>query len=944
MRRTRRGILLCIAALALAILSPRAASTEPLLSDSLKQSALARIDTMLRSYQSVAAFAEIDSFIPLARAENDSGFLAEMLLRRGSLRTSVGQAERGEAALREALTLIREGSDLHRAGLRWLGVSVDNQGRNLEAEEIYGRLVEISTAAGDRLHQGWGLVGLAWQSLRRGEAVTSARLYRQALEHLAATGEVNGEAWARNGLGIALQSAGEHNEALASYEEALDLSRRHGSEVVELLALNNLGALSYSLGDPSVALEHFRTVERRHRELGNPRSVVPPALNVALCLIDLGRYRAAESGLDSLLTECRAAGYLDLEGMIVNRLAALNWMEKRHHRAAELYRHTIALGDITAAKHIADARLGLARALTAMDSCVTAMAVLEEGIAALPDQGLAEQRLLLGAWRGRCLQLLDQHEEAIAQFHASSREAEKLGLNLYLPRMLAETAGCLNALSMPDSALVLLRRAARLWEAEREMPLDPEWREQRGAAGRRIYSKLSDAILAGSRACSEKERCRDAFDVMQAFKARTLLERMLGPGNAFEAAASSGELTPITLDTLQWSVLREGELLLDFYLGEKSSRLFAVTREECRILPLPAAEEFEAKLRGYYQLLSQPPRGEDSPGERSVLSEAGAGLYRLLFADVGDLIATSRRVFFVPDGLLNLLPPGSLPASTTGESGKAGASWMRIPSATILARLRRDESPAERDGPVRGLALAGSRTPAGETLPGAAAEARSLGRRYRGIEVRILPDGEGKPVTHLQALTGFDLIHLAAHASADDQHPWNSAIHLHPGEERNGLSAAEIAASRLTARLAVLAGCESGGGRILSGEGVLGLSSAFLGAGVPAVLATLWPVDDRATARLMERFYAGLADGLGAAAALQRAQAALQGDPRSSHPFFWAGFVLVGDGEIRLRLERKGMDPLVLGLVILALVAAASFLARRQLRRQNSQRESRASL
>ena len=224
MRRTRRGILLCIAALALAILSPRAASTEPLLSDSLKQSALARIDTMLRSYQSVAAFAEIDSFIPLARAENDSGFLAEMLLRRGSLRTSVGQAERGEAALREALTLIREGSDLHRAGLRWLGVSVDNQGRNLEAEEIYGRLVEISTAAGDRLHQGWGLVGLAWQSLRRGEAVTSARLYRQALEHLAATGEVNGEAWARNGLGIALQSAGEHNEALASYEEALDLS------------------------------------------------------------------------------------------------------------------------------------------------------------------------------------------------------------------------------------------------------------------------------------------------------------------------------------------------------------------------------------------------------------------------------------------------------------------------------------------------------------------------------------------------------------------------------------------------------------------------------------------------------------------------------------------------------------------------------------------------
>ena len=96
--------------------------------------------------------------------------------------------------------------------------------------------------------------------------------------------------------------------------------------------------------------------------------------------------------------------------------------------------------------------------------------------------------------------------------------------------------------------------------------------------------------------------------------------------------------------------------------------------------------------------------------------------------------------------------------------------------------------------------------------------------------------------------------------------------------------------------MSVLAGCETAGGRATNGEGVLGLTSAFLSAGVPVVVSSRWPVDDGATAVLMKHFYDRLAAGRTVASALREAQMAVRKNPRTSHPFYWAGFAVVGDG------------------------------------------------
>lgn len=914
-----------------------------------------------------------------ARGGGDSTALLEYLLRAGQHARFFGQAIEAELDLREAIRLAAAHGDTARevSALRWLSSVVGMQGRGDEARDLAARLLALAEAIGDQRHQGWGLVGLAWDAVRRGRAVEAEELYGRAAGRFAACGDLEGALWSELGLGHTLTSLGRPHAAVEAYRRAVGIGQRLGEPVSEAVALNDLGALEYYLGDPEQARAMFSRSAGLHRGIGSLMETVTPSVNIALCDRTLGRFEASEETLRANLGLCRSRGWRDLEATVRVHLAKLHTARGWPREAAREYRELLREQDTLPLRSRVQCLGWLAEAVAEADSPRVALALLDDARLCLDGQG--ENELLPGllVQRSRLLRVMGDPQQAAVEARLAATRARALNQAQREIDALVEEAAAERDIGRDTVARERLIAAAERWEQDRTRSSDPAWREHRGPSGQRLYTALA-AVLLGvpahrpafalassmesapteapgstdspvSASGARPEQVSEAFDRLQALKSRTLLERMLGPGervgggdratrgeppDAAGQGVSSGQrsIGPlITLDELRSSVLRPGELFLDAYIGTGRSFLFAVTCDSACVLVLPGEEDLDERLLRYHQLASRPPRTGDEASVLDPLRRCGAELAGTLAGEIADWIAASETVYLAADGKLNLVPPAELFSHLPGNRRPL---WVRVPSATILGEMRRDPDSMAGDAPstyMTGrpapmiLAVAGTQASPGRPLRQTVKEVRAIGREYRNVEVRVDP-GPDDALERL--MEKAEVLHLASHLRLDEQNPWQSELRLYPPGSPENLRGAEIASLRLVARLAVLSSCSSAGGRIVSGEGVLGVTSAFLDAGVHCVVATLWPVDDAVTARLMGFFYRGLARGETVAQALSDAQQSLKSNPRTAHPFYWAGFIVVGEGETRIPVRPRPRWPalasLWLAAVLAATVAAAS--------------------
>ena len=143
---------------------------------------------------------------------------------------------------------------------------------------------------------------------------------------------------------------------------------------------------------------------------------------------------------------------------------------------------------------------------------------------------------------------------------------------------------------------------------------------------------------------------------------------------------------------------------------------------------------------------------------------------------------------------------------------------------------------------------------------------------------------------------GFRYIHVASHGEFNASDALQSRLMLVKSDSDDGsLSVGELYGVRLDADLVTLSACETGLGKVLNGDDVLGLTRGFLYAGTSNVAASHWPVDDLATAELMKRFYQNLLKGVPMLDALRQAQIEIRRE--FPHPFYWAAFFLTGLGQ-----------------------------------------------
>lgn len=334
---------------------------------------------------------------------------------------------------------------------------------------------------------------------------------------------------------------------------------------------------------------------------------------------------------------------------------------------------------------------------------------------------------------------------------------------------------------------------------------------------------------------------------------------------------------------------KEAATLLFYWLGEKQSYLWAITPQKIAVFPLPAASAIARSVDRYRSVLLGP---EDplQPADAD-----GLALYQTLVAPAQALLRPGAKVIVLADGALSrlnfetLIVPGPQPHYWIED-----ADIVSAPSLFMLAAAK----------PSRGtngrLLLVGDAVSPGPDyppLPNAPVEMQHIRAHFAADDQRVLAGQQANAAAYLAAAPQhFTYIDFVAHGVASRTDPLDSAIILSrtPGADDSfRLYARDIMRHPIDARLVTIAACYGNGTRSYAGEGLVGLSWAFLRAGAHNVIGALWEVSDDSTPLLMDTLYQGLQDGLSSSAALRRAKLALlHASGPFRRPFFWAPFQL----------------------------------------------------
>lgn len=417
---------------------------------------------------------------------------------------------------------------------------------------------------------------------------------------------------------------------------------------------------------------------------------------------------------------------------------------------------------------------------------------------------------------------------------------------------------------------------------------------------------------------------------------------------------------PIGVKEAQEQLLDANTVLLEYSLSEERSHVWALTLDSVTTYELPKRSEIEDVARKAYASLTALQPASNNRFVRSQEGQHPdklmASLSQMVLAPVAAQIKNANRLLIVSDGALQYIPFAALPLPSENKQAEpllTRYEVVNLPSASVLAMLQQETVGRARAvkevavladpvfdkndarvaatphrGPAKLIKTAmaqsaeqesGGRS-AGDQLTRVMADVGTRGgpflrrlpfsRREAKAILDVAPAGKGTQKLDFSAnraaamspdLSQYRVIHFATHGVLDSEHPELSGLIFSlvnsRGEPENGfLGLQDVYNLNLAADLVVLSACETGLGKQIQGEGLVGLTQGFMYAGAPQVIASLWSVDDAATAELMAHFYRALEkEGERPAAALRQAQIEIFKQERWRNPYYWAGFVIHGD-------------------------------------------------
>jgi CHAT domain-containing protein len=680
-------------------------------------------------------------------------------------------------------------------------------------------------------------------------------------------------------LGNAYLQLNALQKAIPAFERAAARAKESAAPPLEAMGYAGLSNAYRRLGRPELAVQNgSKAVEilkgilqRASAGAGrsggrNRRPLARFEQNYGHALLDLGRdylsLRQWEPAREAFQKALESAERMGVTNQIAQARQGLGIIAARHgdlQAAAEHLGAAISLSSNPNLTAGTQARLGAL--YRRMGRLPEAERVLRQAVAGIEDmrsllqseelrEGFVEDKM--EAYANLIQVLFDQRKFAEA-FNFSERARARAFLDL-LGNRVRLSKGVSAALVAEEKALQ--ERIAHL-KAQQATPEDDEespeetFRYRQGALQRELdlARESYSAFLARVRAQSREQ-------------------------------ASLMTVEPLSVPEVQ-ALLGPEAVLVEYFVGGGRTLVWVVSRNGLRVFRLRIEEaELTKQVSEFRDLLA-------SRGRLEELRDAAHDLYKTLLAPAFPA-GLPRELIIVPHRVLHYLPFHTL-MPTPGRYLLQDSLVYYLSSASLMQFTR------EKEQAVAAAALAVGNPDLEDptlNLRYAEREVREVERLFPGATVLVRREAtKGQTRRHM---TAQSLIHLATHADLDGDDPLGSALLLRPeGSDTGRLEVQEIFGLDLHASLVILSACDTSLGKVTEGDEVVGLTRAFVYAGTPSVISTLWRVDDRASYELMRAFYENLRAGATKGDSLRQAQlATLEKYP---HPYYWAAYQLTGE-------------------------------------------------
>jgi CHAT domain-containing protein/Tfp pilus assembly protein PilF len=891
----------------------------------------------------------------LFKAAGDRQWEGFALHRLGITYYLLGENQKALDYFNQALSVRRDAGD--RGGeittLNLLGVLYKDLGENQKASDYYNQALPLSRAVGDRTEEGYLLnnLGLVFQDLgenqkaldyynqalplsravssRRGEVAALTNLgnvyqdigdYQRAIDHFnqslalsRAGGDRRGEANTLNNLGNVYYNLEEKQKAMDHYNQSLALSRTGGDRRGEALSLNNIGIVYQSLGDNQKALDHFNQSLPLRRAVGDRRGEAMSLTTIGEAYQSLGDNQKAMDYFKQALQLSQAVGHPTLEVKVLHGIAKVEAAQDKLFDARSTVESALNIIETIRASVISP-ELRSSYFEPAKKYYEFSIDLLMRLHKLRPDEGY-DRAALQTAERARARSLLERLAEARMEIRSGVDPALVERERSLRRLLIAKTDRQLRILNRKHTA----EQAAEIANEIKALTAQYQDVESEIRAKSPRY-----AALTQPRPLSPEEIQRQTLD-----DRTLLLEYFLGGERSYLWVVSASRVKsyelPKRVDIEEVALLVKKLLTARATLekGESPERRRArITEAEARYWP--EAARLSRMILG------------------PAISELGG-----------------KRLAIVPDGELQDVPFGALPTPQSSGAGKINGKGPRsddwlplivehsivsLPSASALAVLRKEtagrkpaaksvavladpvfdkdderirltvadkpgkESGSEANAAANGELMRATEEVMGDRgvisrLPFSRAEAEAiLSVAPKAGALRALDFNASRATATSAELGQYQIVHFATHGLLNRTHPELSGVVLslvdRQGKPQDGfLQLHDVYNLDLPAELVVLSACQTGQGKAIWGEGLVGLTRGFMYAGARRVVASLWGVQDLATAELMKRFYGAMLGEkqMRPAEALRAAQIEMWKHRRWRSPYYWGGFALYGE-------------------------------------------------